>query len=179
MNIGHGGHTGKTVRHDHPLGKNPGDLWSITTKPHPFAHFSVYPEEICIRPILSSCPEQVCVKCGAPRLPITQAFKTTSEGQPPPGTSSAGQKFKMVTDIGRAAGRRRFPVRYEIAREIVGYSDCGCNAGFRPGIVLDPFMGSGTTEVVAKKLGRNFIGIDIKEEYVEIARKRIEEIEEH
>ena len=34
-------------------------------------------------------------------------------------------------------------------------------------------MGSGTTGVVAKKLGRNFIGIDIKIEYVEIARKRI------
>ncbi len=41
-------------------------------------------------------------------------------------------------------------------------------------VVLDPFMGSGTVGVVAKKLGRNFIGINIKEEYVEIARKRIE-----
>jgi DNA modification methylase len=42
---------------------------------------------------------------------------------------------------------------------------------------LDPFRGSGTTGVVAKKLARNFIGIDIKGEYVEIARKRIEEAE--
>ncbi len=99
MGINHGGHTGKTVRHDYPLGKNPGDLWSITTKQHPFAHFSVYPEEICVRPIHSS---------------------------------------SKIGDI-----------------------------------VLDPFCGSGTTGVVAKKLGRNFIGIDIKEEYMEIARKRI------
>src|SRR5207249_2555218 len=45
-------------------------------------------------------------------------------------------------------------------------------------VVLDPFMGSGTTGVVAKRLGRNFIGIDIKPEYVEIARRRITEARE-
>jgi len=39
--------------------------------------------------------------------------------------------------------------------------------------VLDPFMGSGTTGAVAKKLGRNFIGIDISEEYSASAQERI------
>ena len=42
------------------------------------------------------------------------------------------------------------------------------------GIVLDPFMGAGTTAVVAKKLGRNWLGIDLNPEYIQIARKRIE-----
>lgn len=41
------------------------------------------------------------------------------------------------------------------------------------GIVLDPFMGSGTTGVVAKRLGREFIGIDLNSEYVEISANRI------
>ena len=41
------------------------------------------------------------------------------------------------------------------------------------GIILDPFMGAGTTGVVAKKLGRNYVGIDISESYVELAQKRI------
>jgi site-specific DNA-methyltransferase (adenine-specific)/site-specific DNA-methyltransferase (cytosine-N4-specific) len=39
-------------------------------------------------------------------------------------------------------------------------------------IVLDPFMGSGTTALAAIQLGRNFIGIDTSEEYVEVARQR-------
>ncbi len=43
------------------------------------------------------------------------------------------------------------------------------------GTVLDPFMGSGTCGAVAKKNGRDFIGIELNPEYCEIARKRIME----
>ncbi len=43
-------------------------------------------------------------------------------------------------------------------------------------IILDPFMGSGTTGAVAKRLGRNFIGIEKEEKYVKEAIKRIEKI---
>ncbi len=40
-------------------------------------------------------------------------------------------------------------------------------------LILDPFMGSGTTAVAAKRLSRDFVGIDISPEYVEMAKKRI------
>lgn len=46
----------------------------------------------------------------------------------------------------------------------------GCPEG---GTVLDPFAGSGTTGVVAKRLGRSFIGIEINSAYYELARERI------
>lgn len=44
---------------------------------------------------------------------------------------------------------------------------------FETDIVLDPFMGSGTTAVAALRSGRKFIGYEIVEEYVELAKKRI------
>ena len=50
---------------------------------------------------------------------------------------------------------------------------CSCAAATRPGIVYDPFMGSGTTALVAQRLGRHFVGTDINREYVELARTRI------
>jgi len=43
-------------------------------------------------------------------------------------------------------------------------------------VVMDPFMGSGTTGVVAKKLGRDFIGIELQEDYFDIALKRIADV---
>ena len=45
-------------------------------------------------------------------------------------------------------------------------------------VVLDPFMGSGTTGVACINTNRNFIGIELDENYFEIAKKRIEEVEE-
>jgi site-specific DNA-methyltransferase (adenine-specific) len=48
--------------------------------------------------------------------------------------------------------------------------ECFCPPG---GVVLDPFNGSGTTCVAAKTLGRNYIGIDISQEYCDIADARI------
>jgi DNA modification methylase len=43
------------------------------------------------------------------------------------------------------------------------------------GIVLDPFFGAGTTGLVARQLGRNYIGIDINSEYCKIAAERLKE----
>jgi modification methylase len=40
-------------------------------------------------------------------------------------------------------------------------------------IVLDPFMGSGTTAIAATMLGRNFVGIDVSEKYIEMAKDRL------
>ena len=53
-------------------------------------------------------------------------------------------------------------------------------ASSRPGdVVFDPFMGSGTAAVVAKKLGRRYLGIEINEEYCLWAAKRLKMADEN
>jgi site-specific DNA-methyltransferase (adenine-specific) len=60
----------------------------------------------------------------------------------------------------------------ELCEHLISLSTFSDNA-----IVLDPFVGSGTTAIAAKKLGKRFIGIDSNPEYVDISLKRLEDIE--
>ena len=57
-----------------------------------------------------------------------------------------------------------------VARLVRNHSEAG-------DIIFDPFMGSGTTAVAAKKLGRHYFGCDINPEYVEMARKRVAKVD--
>ena len=43
-------------------------------------------------------------------------------------------------------------------------------------LILDPFMGSGTTGVAAVELGRRFVGIELEPEYVDLAKRRLENL---
>jgi site-specific DNA-methyltransferase (adenine-specific) len=52
--------------------------------------------------------------------------------------------------------------------------DAGCPPG---GIVLDPFMGSGTTAVVAMRMSRKWVGIELNPNYCELIVKRVKKLE--
>ncbi len=56
----------------------------------------------------------------------------------------------------------------------LGWTSCDCaEPEYRPGLVLDPFAGLGTTGVVAMQLGRRFVGIELSEKYAELARTKL------
>jgi DNA modification methylase len=78
--------------------------------------------------------------------------------------------WRMALVSGNEIERTDHPAQYpeELIERIIL---TGTNEGE---IVLDPFMGSGTTAVVAKKLNRHFIGYEIVKEYIEMATERIE-----
>jgi site-specific DNA-methyltransferase (adenine-specific) len=66
---------------------------------------------------------------------------------------------RLVTFLGGVAQTRRLV-------------PCGCGAPTRPGLVLDPFAGSGTTLKVARELGRDALGIELHTGYAALARQR-------
>ena len=54
---------------------------------------------------------------------------------------------------------------------------CGCGAECVPCVVLEPFLGSGTTVAVARELGRHGVGCELNPEYAKLARERIGKVE--
>jgi len=172
----------------HPMGKNPGDVWSIPTQPFHDAHFAVFPEKLVEPMIKVGCPAEVCKKCGKPRtritkkieIPIKDAMKNPAYLRARPNKN--GRYYgKATKDYEKAKAedpsevKRRTLKSMRMKKETIGWTDCGCGAGWEPGVVLDPFMGSGTVAVVAEKLHRRWIGIEINPRYIEMAKKRLKE----
>ena len=151
------------------LGKNPGDVWTIPTQPMPMAHFATFPVRLIEPMVKAGCPQYICKKCGTIRKRIIETRYKVHKEEPDP---------KKTTEEGRKAnnfGTMRF-AKATAEHYTVGWTDCGCNAGWSAGIVLDPFMGSGTTAVVSIELGRKWIGIELNPKYCEIAKKRIQKV---
>ena len=73
-------------------------------------------------------------------------------------------------------GPRRFlysPGQKYAVYEDEGYTDGIDDDEFTPGVVLDPFFGSGTTAEVAMKQGKDWVGIELNEDYEKISQKRL------
>ncbi|MFA5155402.1 MAG: site-specific DNA-methyltransferase [Patescibacteria group bacterium] len=77
-------------------------------------------------------------------------------------------KERVRDKTGRAAHPTQKPENL-LERVILASSNKG-------DVVLDPFLGSGTTAVIAKKLGRKWIGVETENKYIKVAEKRIKEV---
>ena len=145
-------------------GRNRRCVWDIPTEASRGSnHYAAYPEKLCETPILAGCPAAICTKCGKAREKI---YKTEN----------------MVinrTDWGAAAGNRTASSGTMVSpatHKETGLTDCNCGASFEPGVVLDPFAGTGTTGAVAKRLGRKSVLIELSPKYCGIIEKRITNI---
>jgi DNA modification methylase len=153
-----------------PNGKNPGDVadfWSITTKGSSEKHYATFNSELIDKPIVAGSPEFVCVKCGVPREKILENNNKSDANIK--GNMNENGLTRITAGLSLKTAEEK-----KANYSIVGLTDCGCNAGFTGGIVLDPFAGTGTTLIRALELGRNVIGIEGKKEYSDIATKRID-----
>lgn len=148
----------------YPAGANPGDVWIIQPEPFKLKHYAVWPSELCERVIKVACPKEVCPKCGKPRERITN--RESIELRPKSG-SIRGHSPSSRVYLGQAQRGCR-----SVTIDTIGWSDCGCGEGFVPGVILDPFCGgSGRAARMARKLGRRFIGVDLKSTYLEMSRE--------
>lgn len=139
--------------------------FNLALQPFIGAHFAVFPDKLIEPLIKATCPLAVCSKCGRPRREI---YKQTHVKTRPykkskfPGSGQSGE--------GEIGLRERWEVD---SREFVGYDFCSCGAGLRKGVVFDPFMGAGTTALVAEKLNRDWCGVELNKNYIRMAYRRL------
>ncbi len=138
--------------------KNARSVWDIPTQGFSEAHFATFPEELVRRALLAGCPEQVCRECGKARERVVEV-------------EFHQRQINNGKSRGHAAGPAKLPSGTTRVRTS-GFTDCGHDA-YRPGIVLDPFMGSGTVALVARKQNRRAIGIELNADYCEMAARRL------
>jgi site-specific DNA-methyltransferase (adenine-specific) len=121
------------------------NVWRINLQPGAAGeHIAGYPEKL-VEPCIKtgSSEKGCCIECGKPWVRILE-------------------KQIIKTD------------NISIQRSVGWKKSCKCLTDeIKPSLIFDPFMGSGTTGLVALKLGREFIGIELNPESIEIANKRI------
>lgn len=162
-------------------GRNLRNVWVIPKEPFRFtsesgvSHFAVWPTKL-VEPIvkLGTSEKGCCPQCLNP-------WERNLIKEPVPAeVQEAFNRSRISTeaDLGRGDGYTHRKPNYR--RRILGEGwrpTCSCDAGEPiPCTVADIFSGSGRAGVVAKRLGRNFIGIDASEQYCKIAEKLIGEV---
>ena len=128
-------------------------------------HFAAYPPELVRRIVLGWSPREVCTACGEGRRPVAESERTNGSRGVVTGAAFGQGKH------GTADGKRH---EFATARTITGYA-CACpdtTAPSTPGVVLDPFGGTGTTALVASAFGRVGISVDLSADYCRLARWR-------
>ena len=150
--------------------RNRRTVWTVPTEPKPFRHFAMMPSKLAEIMVLSGCPQTVCAECGAPYVRVVER-----EAQEYNAKEGAAQRTRCSGVISGGTEKVTLGKTHLIKRETIGFKPtCSCNAETRPGIVYDPFVGSGTTALVAQRLARHYIGTDINAEYVRLAQTRLQ-----
>jgi len=163
-----------------PAGAPPKDFWTdehppehmhwlVNGQPSKLAHYAMWPPKLAERLVLSMCPLEVCNECGEPRRRVTETERTNN-GNPtdlviahPNQASSGGGEY--ITQRGT----------WGTNVETVGWSDCD-HDNYRPGVVCDPFAGTGTTVLVADAHGRDGIAIDLDPANRDLLEMRRDEV---
>jgi DNA modification methylase len=156
--------------------RNRRSVWTITTQPLKAAHFATMPPKLAVLCIKAGTSRKgCCPRCGAPWRRRVRKSRVATR----PGTDSkVNDALKSIVNHVHHAAQvgNRDPLRHTTDIRTVGWeSTCTClEPRPVPCVVLDPFGGAGTTPLVATALGRHGIALDLKPEYLALARRRIE-----
>lgn len=146
--------------------RNKRNVWTLPTEPSRIKHYAMMPTRLIEPAILAGSSEHgVCADCFEPYRRVLSKSRAPTR----PGTTT---KIEGATSDEYG---NRDPQRHITTTTHLGWEP-GCNCGcpdILPSVIIDPFAGAGTVGLVARRLGRSFIGIELKPDYVRIGESRI------
>jgi DNA modification methylase len=146
------------------------DILEVSSEPLSESHYAAYPTRLVARFLAFACSQRgVCATCGAPWARVVDG---TFIPQQDVSLERGRMGLNKPHDESRKdQGRQRGATMYTTLgwRPTCPHAD----AAVVPSLVLDPFTGSGSTGVAARQLGLRFVGCDLSEKYVAIAKRRI------
>ncbi len=153
--------------------RNQRNVWHLGPEPYKEAHFATFPTEIPRRAIKAGTSEKgCCAACGAPWGRVVEK----SGGTIGKGDWRQGAKLdRGMCGVGTMPSETNPGVNFDTYRvRTIGWQPgCTCGAEVVPCLVLDPFLGSGTTVAVAREMGRHGVGCELNPQYAALARERI------
>lgn len=161
---------------NNPLGKLPGSVWTVATEPLHVPdhlgidHFAAFPTEWPRRIIQGWSPRGICVECGEGRRPVMDVDRSLVDVSR---TARVMDGYAVGTGrTNHGTGGSTLANEADKVRRTITGEACACpepTAPTRPGVVLDPFGGTGTTALVAHALGRHGISNDMSADYCRLA----------
>jgi DNA modification methylase len=157
--------------------RNKRTVWTVATTPFKEAHFATFPEKLIVDCIKAGTSQKGCYPvCGAPwtrEITPSERYKKLLGNGYHDHQNDLEKGMKQNQGANRQNAMRDAGIR--AAEYITSGWKPGCSHNEEPCpcVVLDPFIGAGTTALVARKLGRNYLGIELSEKYIQIAERRL------
>jgi DNA modification methylase len=151
-------------------GRNKRTVWEIATQPYSGSHFATFPEKLVEPCVKAGTSERgCCPKCGRAWERIVEVGEKTYSGNGGK-TSPKNHGEGWFEDM---------QPHHFYPKTTTGWQPaCDCNASDPvPCTVLDPFAGTATVGRVCARLGRSFIGTELKFDYINLAQERTSEVQ--
>ena len=163
-------------------GRNRRSVWLFNRKHEASGHYATYPEALAGMVIeIATSEKGCCAACGAPWKRVVERGAIDRAAQRECGAdasggycgvSGRGYETAGAENPGLLKARILDGMRARVTKEWARTCE-HVGAAVEPCLVLDPFLGSGTTAVAAWRRGRAYVGIELNAEYVASAEKRI------
>jgi DNA modification methylase len=156
-----------------PNGRNIRNVWEIATEAFPAAHFATFPTALAERCIRAGTSERgCCAECGSAWVRDVERSVAFTSGSGRAGNVPNGKHAGAVQALSGDYDIRMGP---SVSTTTTGWSpSCAHDAAVVPCTVLDPFAGAATTLLVAQRLGRSSIGIELSPAYVALSWERLQ-----